>query len=247
MVESSKPTVLITGVSGYLGSHCALVFLKDGSYNVRGTVRDTKNPKKIEPLRKAFGALFDQLTLVEADLENSQSIHDAIKGAQFVIHTASPFPIKRPNSEMDLINPAVNGTRAVMEACHLHKVKKVVITSSIAAILSAKPEDKPKNHIYTEKNWSDPSPGDHIEAYPKSKTMAEKVAWEFIDKLPAEEKFDVITINPGFILGPAFVGAGFSSGEVIDKILNGKFPALPKVRFGCVDVRDVAQAHLLAI
>ena len=77
---------------------------------------------------------------------------------------------------MDLINPAVNGTRAVMEACHSHKVKKVVITSSIAAILSAKPEDKPKNHIYTEKNWSDPSPGDHIEPYPKSKTMAEKVA-----------------------------------------------------------------------
>ena len=184
---------------------------------------------------------------MEADLDSNYSIHHAIKGAQFVIHTASPYPIKRPDSEMDLINPAVNGTRAVMEACHLYKVKKVVITSSIAAMMYAKTEEKPKDHIYTEKNWSDPSAGDHIEAYSKSKTMAEKLAWEFRDKLPEEEKFDVITINPGFILGPAFVGAGFSSGEVIDKILNGKYPFLPKVRFGCVDVRDVAQAHLLAI
>ena len=81
MVESSKPTVLITGVSGYLGSHVALVYLKDGSYNVRGTVRDTKNDKKIEPLRKAFGNLFDKMTLVEADLENPESLMKAIEGS----------------------------------------------------------------------------------------------------------------------------------------------------------------------
>jgi dihydroflavonol-4-reductase len=102
------------------------------------------------------------LQLVEADLENSASISAAIKDATYVIHTASPFPLKSPNSEMDLINPAVNGTKAVMEACRAHKVKKVVITSSIAAIEYAKPEDKPKDLIFTEKNWSDPSPGDHI-------------------------------------------------------------------------------------
>ena len=81
MVESSKPTVLITGVSGYLGSHVALVYLKDGSFNVKGTVRDTKNEKKIEPLRKAFGDLFDKMTLVEADLDNPESLMNAIEGA----------------------------------------------------------------------------------------------------------------------------------------------------------------------
>jgi len=94
MVESSKPTVVITGITGYLGSHVALVFLKDGSYNVRGTVRDAKNPVKIEPIRKAFGELFEKLTLVEADLNNRESIFAAINGADFVVHTASPFPIK---------------------------------------------------------------------------------------------------------------------------------------------------------
>jgi dihydroflavonol-4-reductase len=156
------------------------------------------------------------LQLVEADLENSASISAAIKGATYVIHTASPFPIKKPKSEMDIINPAVNGTKAVMEACLAHKVKKVVITSSVASIMDSKPEDKPKDLIFTEKNWSDPSPGKHISDYPKSKTLAEKCAWDFRAALPEEDKFDVITINPGMIFGPAFVGAGFSSGDIID-------------------------------
>jgi nucleoside-diphosphate-sugar epimerase len=95
MVESSnKPIVVITGVSGYLGSHVALAFLKDGSYQVRGTVRDTKNEKKVAPIRKAFGDLFSQITLVEADLENKDSIIAAISGADYVVHTASPFPLQ---------------------------------------------------------------------------------------------------------------------------------------------------------
>lgn len=108
MVEKSgKPIVLITGVSGYLGSHVANVFLRDGSFEVRGTVRDMKNSKKIEPLKKAFGDLFSILTLVEADLTNENSIIDAIAGASFVVHTASPFPLSTPKNEMELIVPAV--------------------------------------------------------------------------------------------------------------------------------------------
>lgn len=178
MVESRKPTVVITGVSGYLGSHVALVFLKDGGYNVVGTVRDTKNPKKIEPLQKAFGDHFAQLTLVEADLNDEKSIFKAIEGAEYVVHTASPFPLKNPKHENELIIPAVNGTKAVMSACHANKVKRVVITSSVAAIMDSKPEEKPLNNHFTEKNWSNPV-GDHIKAYPKSKTLAEMAAWEF--------------------------------------------------------------------
>ncbi len=137
MVESSisKPVVLITGVSGYLGSQVALVYLKDGSYTVRGTVRDCSNAKKIEPLKKAFGENFNRLTLVEANLDDKDSIIASIKGADYVVHTASPFPLKEPKNENELINPAVNGTLAVMEACKVHKVKRVVITSSIASIM----------------------------------------------------------------------------------------------------------------
>jgi len=142
MVEkSSKPVVLITGVSGYLGSHVANVFLRDGSYEVRGTVRDASNQKKIDPLRKAFGNLFKDLTLVEADLLNEKSIINAIAGATYVVHTASPFPLNNPKDEMELIRPAVAGTTAVMKGCQLHKVRRVVITSSIAAIMELAPAD----------------------------------------------------------------------------------------------------------
>jgi nucleoside-diphosphate-sugar epimerase len=183
MVESTKPIVVITGVSGYLGSHVALLFLKDGSYNVRGTVRDTKNPTKIEPLRKAFGDLFENLTLVEADLNDEASIFVALKGANLVVHTASPFPLAAPRNENDLINPAVNGTVSVMKACHANKVSRVVITSSIVAIMACKPEDRPVDGKFSEQNWSNPV-GDHIDPYPKSKTLAEQAAWEFQKNLP---------------------------------------------------------------
>ena len=178
MVESSKPTVVITGITGYLGSHVALVFLKDGTYNVRGTVTDTKNPAKIEPVRKAFGELFHKLTLIEADLNNKESIFAAINGADFVVHTASPVPLKPPKDENELIRPAVDGTTYVMEACHANKVKRVVITSSSASIYECNPEDRHIDGRFTEKNWSNPN-GDHIGAYSKSKTLAELAAWNF--------------------------------------------------------------------
>lgn len=186
MVESTKPTVVITGVSGYLGSHVALVFLKDGAYNVVGTVRDTKNPAKIEPLKKGLGDLFSQLTLVEADLNSEESLFAAIRGANFVVHTASPFPLKPPRHENDLIHPAVNGTLAVMKACHQNKVKRVVITSSVAAIMYVPPAEVPLDGHFTERNWSSPN-GDHIAAYAKSKTLAEQAAWNFQKALPVEE------------------------------------------------------------
>ena len=172
---------------------------------------------------------------------------DAAKGVDFIVHTASPFPIKKPKHENDLIIPAVEGTTAIMQACLLNKVKRVVITSSIAAIMSAKPDSLPKDHIYTEAHWSDPSPGDHIEAYSKSKTMAEKAAWDFQAKHKDEHFIEIATINPSLILGPAFVGAGFSSGDIVTNIILGKYPALPRLHFGLVDVRDCAEAHLQAL
>lgn len=145
------------------------------------------------------------------------------------MHTASPFPIKKPKHENDLINPAVKGTTAVMEAALENKIKRVVITSSIAAIMSCKPADKPKDNCYSEENWSDPSVGDHIDPYSKSKTMAEKAAWDFKKANAETHDIEIVTINPSLILGPSFVGAGFSSGDIISNILLAKWPAMPKV------------------
>ena len=133
-MESSKKIVTITGITGFLGSHVCLTFLKDGTFKVRGTVRDKNNEKKIDPIKKAFGEYFDQLELVEANLNDAESLHKAIEGSTYVVHTASPFPLGEPKNERDLIDPAVNGTKAVMEGAHKHKVKRVVITSSCAAI-----------------------------------------------------------------------------------------------------------------
>jgi len=110
--------------------------------------------------------------------------------------------------------------------------------------MSSLPADMPKDRNFTEEHWSNPAPGDHIDPYSKSKTMAEKAAWAFKEKHKETHDIEVVTINPSLIMGPAFVGAGFSSGEIISNIILGKFPGLPKVQFGLVDVRDCATAHL---
>ena len=111
-----------------------MYFLKNGSFKVRGTVRSLNNPKKIEPLKRAFGEYFDQLELVEADLLDEKSMIQAMEGSTYIVHTASPFPIENPKNEDVLIKPAVEGTLAVMKAAQINKVKRVVVTSSVAAI-----------------------------------------------------------------------------------------------------------------
>jgi nucleoside-diphosphate-sugar epimerase len=193
---ASEQIVTITGISGYVGSQVCLYFLKNGSFKVRGTVRSTTNTAKIEPLKKAFGKYFDKLELVEADLLDEKSLQDAIKGSTYVVHTASPFPIAAPKDENVLIKPAVEGTLSVCRAAQKHKVKRLVITSSVLAIMVK--SDKNKSH-FTISDWSDL---EATQPYEKSKTMAERAAWEFQKNLPGNEKFEIVTINPGFIMGP---------------------------------------------
>jgi nucleoside-diphosphate-sugar epimerase len=186
-----------------------LAFLKDGTYKVRGTVRSTTNETKIAPLKEAFGEYFDQLELIEADLLNEESLFKAIEGSTYVVHTASPFVLGKPKHEDLLIKPAVEGTMSVMRAAHKNKVKRVVITSSVVAIyLSA---DKKKLN-FTVDDWTDLKTAP---AYDKSKTMAEKAAWDFQASLPEEERFEIVTICPGMVLGPNLNKANFTSGDTI--------------------------------
>jgi nucleoside-diphosphate-sugar epimerase len=164
-------------------------------------VRDTKNPKKIDPLRKALGDIFDQIELVEANLLDAESLEKAVQGCYYVVHTASPVPDKgEPKDENVFIKPAVEGTLAVLRAAHKHKVKRVVITSSLSAIVMKNPENLKDR--YNEEDWSDL---EACSAYDKSKTLAEKAAWNFVYSLPEEERFEFVSINPVFILGPALV------------------------------------------
>ena len=151
-----------------------------------------------------------------------------------MVHTASPCPVAVPKNENELIKPAVDGTLAVMRACHKNKVQRVVITSSCSAIYKSK---DPKKTHFTPDDWSYT---DGALPYEKSKTLAEKAAWDFIADLPEHEKFEVVTINPGLVLGPNLVSCQFSSGDVVKQIMYTGVRGLPHVTMPLIDVRDVA-------
>lgn len=222
MVES-KPTVVITGISGYIGLHILKVFLEDGSFRVRGTVR-SKTEQKLMPIKLALGdALFSQLEIVEADLLKADSLTKAIEGCTYVVHSASPCVIKNPENADVLVKPAVEGTLAVVRACHANKVKRLVVTSSTSAVRNVRPENKP--HVLTEEVWSD------IEYmqnnyYFLSKTLAEKAAWNFLNELPEGERFELVTLLPSMVVGKPLDNHQFTSGEVIHKFFTGEYPNL---------------------
>lgn len=236
-----KPLVVITGVTGYLGSQTCLSFLRDGSYRVRGTVRSTSNQSKLQPLRDGFGDLFSQLELAEADLNNEASLVSVCAGATYVVHTASPFSFSG-----DCTGPAVAGTNAIMKACTEHGVKRLVMTSSSVAIQCVANEDKPKQgEEYDESYWSNPDRPQGLMDYFKSKTLAEKAAWDF--QKTTNPSLEIATINPVFIMGPSLCsGDGTSEGWLV-QVLNGSKTEIPVGGMGFVDVRDCALAHLLAV
>jgi dihydroflavonol-4-reductase len=244
-MTETKPLVVITGVTGYLGSQTCLTFLQDGSYRVRGTVRSTSNASKMAALKNGFGEeLFEQLELVEADLNDEASIIAACEGADYVVHTASPFHFKG-----DCVTPAVNGTNAVMKACTAHNVKICVVTSSCAAALAPAKEDRPvPPAMFDESYWSDPNRPEGLHDYMKSKTLAEKAAWDYQmeQKKINTNSFDLVTILPTFVIGPAPCGEGTSIGWM-KALLDGSTKEIPRGQQGFVDVRDCALAHLRAI
>ena len=247
MVESALPVITVTGITGYIGSHVGKLLLESGKYKVRGTVRSKNNEAKIAPIRESFGELFDQLELVEADLLNEASLLEAISGSTYVMHVASPFVIEKPKHEDELIKPAVEGTLAVMKAAHQGKVKRVIVTSSIAAIIGVSPENAPDDYTYTEDHWTDVNSQIGKDAYMKSKTLAEKAAWDFLKDLPEEERFEMATINPSFVVGPSLCGPGYTSMKIVADTVTGKHPGMIKVMMNFVDVRDVAVAHIKAL
>ena len=170
----------ITGVTGFLGSQTCLSFLRDGGFRVRGTVRSMTNASKMDPIKKAFGELFGQLDVVEADLLDAESVVNAIAGSTYVVHTASPYILGEIKDEENmLMKPAVEGTTNVLKGCtEAGTVKRLVITSSCAAIGYPMKKDYPANSTFDESNWSDlNSEGFH--PYRKSKTVAERTAWEY--------------------------------------------------------------------
>jgi len=241
--------VLVTGATGYIAAHVCKLATEAG-HTVRGTVRSKDNAFKCDPVKKAAPGI----ELVEADLLEDGGWAEAVKGVDIVLHVASPFPLQAPADENELIRPAVDGTLRVLKAAAAEpSVRRVVLTSSVAAIASGheKTDKLPASEgCGDEKVWSedDWSRVEGCEPYPKSKTLAEMAAWKYIkEEQPQGRNLELVTINPGFVLGPTLSKSICSSTQVISRVLKGELPMLPELHMNCVDVRDVAQAHLEAM
>ncbi|KAL4477994.1 hypothetical protein ABPG72_013402 [Tetrahymena utriculariae] len=235
--DNSQIRVLLTGASGYLAGHVLNVLLERG-YKVRGTVRSLQNPKKVDHIYKINPPKRNNLELVEADLSNKDSWDAAMKDVDYVVHTASPFPQTVPKNEDDLIKPAVQGTEAVFEAALKHGVKKIVITSSIASVFTG----ITNKNCFTCNDWSNLA---QSPPYEKSKTLAEKKAWEIYEK--NKSKIQMTIILPGYIQRPSFHSNDYVSADFILKAMKNELPGIPKVSFATIDVRDCALAHVIPL
>ena len=233
-------TVLVTGGSGFIGSHCILQLLAAG-HAVRTTVRNLSREADVRAMLNEGGAdRGDQVTFAAADLSSDAGWSEAVAGCEFVLHVASPFPPTAPKHEDELIVPARAGALRVLRASRDHGVKRVVLTSSFAAIGYGHPE---RSTPFTELDWTDPAKD--VSAYVKSKTLAERAAWDFIAK--EGDGLELAVINPVVVLGP-LLGRDFSTSIVLVKrMLDGAMPGCPKLHFGIVDVRDVADHHIRAM
>jgi dihydroflavonol-4-reductase len=237
----SNESVLVTGGSGFVGARCILQLLEEG-YRVRTTVRSLEREQQVRAMLATGGAdPGETLSFFAADLNSDEGWAQAVAGADYVLHVASPFPQSAPKHEDELIVPAREGALRVLRAARDGGVKRVVLTSSFAAIgYSAKPLQRP----YTEEDWTDTS-GSSVSAYAKSKTLAERAAWDFIDREGGSLELSVV--NPTVVLGPV-IGADLSTSIVIVKrLMNAEMPGVPRLSFGVIDVRDVASLHLLAM
>lgn len=234
----------MTGASGYIASHVVRELL-DRGYRVRGTVRDPNDPKKTKHLRALAEGRPGTLELVRADLLEPHSFDEAVAGQDYLLHTASPLNLKPKNPQRDVIDPALEGTRNVLGAVQRAKtVKRVVVTSSAAAVRST---NRPHDHVFSEEDWNDTATIDE-NPYPLSKTLAEREAWSIRDAMEPAERFQLVTINPTVVIGPA-LAESHASGSllVILKLINGSMPAFPRMSISLVDVRDVATAHVNAL
>eukprot|EP00914_Ancora_sagittata_P013490 GHVO01026547.1.p1 GENE.GHVO01026547.1~~GHVO01026547.1.p1 ORF type:complete len:397 (+),score=40.31 GHVO01026547.1:111-1193(+) len=239
--------VLVTGASGYIATHVVQQLLKAG-YSVRGTVRSLVNEQKVKPLKELCPDAAHPLELVEADLNDPECWDKAVEGCSHVMHTASPFPSSTPKDpEKEIIRPAVDGALNVLQACAKHQVKRVVLTSSIAAVSGGLGDPDKPDHVFSEVDWTN-SDQAGIDSYVKSKTLAERAAWDFVEKLSDEERFELATINPGYVVGPVLSGsADATSMEIPRRLMQKELPMLAKLYMVVCDVRDVAQAHVNAM
>jgi dihydroflavonol-4-reductase len=234
-------TVLVTGGTGFLGGWCATELLRRG-YTVRTTIREMRRADELRASLAAAGVdAHERLSIVAGDLGADDGWAGAVAGCDYVLHVASPFPPAQPKDPDELIVPARDGALRVLGASLDAGVKRVVLTSSVAAVRHGRPAsaDAP----YDEADWTD---GNDLRRtpYTRSKTIAERAAWDHVRAAGAEDR--LTSVNPGAIIGPVLSDDRSYSLQLIERLLNG-MPATPRLGFTLVDVRDVADLHIRAM
>ena len=230
--------VLVTGATGYIGLHCIHQLLNQG-YAVNGSVRSPERKDEIFEALKDHNTPTENLSIFTFDLNDDEGWDQGMDGCDYLLHVASPIALENHNEDF-FVKPAVAGVKRAMKFAKRHNVKKVVLTSSVAAIF----ETIESKSYYDESDWSDPdSPA--ISHYAKSKTLAEKTAWEFVEN--EKHPFELTVINPALVIGPSLSGDLGESNKAIVMVATGKMPVAVPLQFGYVDVRDVATAHILAM
>ena len=230
--------VLVTGATGYIGLHCIQQLLDQG-YAVNGSLRSLERKDEIFKSLESHNTSTEHLKLFSFNLNEDEGWDDGMEGCDYLIHVASPIALER-KSEDFFVKPAVAGVKRALKFAKKHNIKKVILTSSVAAIFHG----IELKEYYDENDWSDPE-NPSIDHYSKSKTLAEKAAWDFIE---AEGKpFEFSVINPALVIGPSLSNDLGESNKAIQMVATGKMPVAVPLQFGYVDVRDVAAAHILAM
>ena len=230
--------VLVTGATGFIGLHCINQLLNQG-YAVNGSLRSPERKDEIIDALKKNNTPTENLKLFVFSLTEDDGWDEGMKGCDYLLHIASPISMK-VNDEDFFVKPAVAGVKRAFKFAKKHNVKKVVLTSSVAAIL----ETGEEKEYFDETDWSDPE-SSGINHYAKSKTLAEIAAWDFVKE--HENPFELAVINPALVTGPSLTKDLGESNKAIGMVVTGKMPVSIPMQFGYVDVRDVATAHILAM
>ena len=242
---TTSKTVLVTGASGFIAKHIVLALLNAG-YGVVGSLRSAARGDEVldavRPHLTSGDGLDARLRFVTLDLGADAGWVEAMAGVDVLMHTASPFPMSQPKDENELIRPAVDGTLRALRAARAAGVTRAVLTSSTAAVMNS-PRDPAQNR-FDETDWSDPSHA-AVTAYTKSKTLAERAAWDFVEREAGEIALTVM--NPCLVLGRPLDDSYGTSLRVVERMLRAKDPMQPNFGIGIVDVRDVARMHVSAL
>lgn len=240
---TNNKKVLLTGITGFLGSHTAIQLLEKG-YHVTGTLRDMKRADSIKSIISKHTNATGNLSFAVADIQDAAVWKGLMDGVDYVQHIASPFPKTMPKNEDELIKPALTGNMNILSAAAAGKVKRVVITGSSAAIQYGK-SLKMRRGMFNETDWTDENHKDDMAPYYKSKTIAEKAAWDFVKN--NQTGLEIAVVCPGLILGPLLEEDFSASANAVIKMMDGSMPALPRIGFDTVDVRSVAALLILAM